>query len=93
MIEYVFKILCQSNLNSAPGTDGITSFLYKEHWDILGDSLYQVMSAISQGEKLTLSQRTSLMVFGSKPKKTLSVLPEDKRRISLLNSDFKLSTA
>ena len=33
------------------------------------------------------------MVFGSKPKKPHSVKPEDKRRISLLNSDFKLSTA
>ena len=36
--EYIFEILCKSNLNSAPGTDGITSLLYKEHWDILGDS-------------------------------------------------------
>ena len=91
--EYVYEILCQSNLNSAPGTDGITSLLYKEHWDILGESLYKVMSAIFQGEKLTLSQRTSLMMFGTKPKKPLSILPEDKRRISLLNADFKLSTA
>ena len=33
------------------------------------------------------------MVFGSKPKKPQSVKPEDKRRISLLNSDFKLATA
>ena len=33
------------------------------------------------------------MIFGTKPKKPLSIKPEDKRRISLLNSDFKLSTA
>ena len=33
------------------------------------------------------------MVFGTKPKKPLSTKPEDKRRISLLNSDFKLVTA
>ena len=91
--EHVFNILCQSNLNSAPGTDGITSLLYKEHWEILGDSLYQVIIAIAQGEELTTSQRTSLMVFGTKPKKPLSIQPEDKRRISLLNADFKLSTA
>ena len=91
--DTVFDILCQSNLNSAPGTDGITSLLYKQHWDILGDSLYNVMSAIFKGAKLTYSQRTSLMVFGAKPKKPHSILPEDKRRISLLNADFKLYTS
>ena len=32
------------------------------------------------------------MVFGSKPKKVASIKLEDKRRISLLNSDFKLSS-
>ena len=58
-----------------------------------GDSLYQVTNAIAQGETLTTSQRTSLMVFGTKPKKPVSFLPEDKRRIILLNSDFKLCTA
>ena len=30
------------------------------------------------------------MVFGSKPKKTQSIQPKDKRRLSLLNCDFKL---
>ena len=91
--EYVYDILSKSNLNSATGTDGITSLLYKEHWDLLGDFLYQVITAISEGKPLTKSQRTSLMVFGSKPKKPQSLKPEDKRRISLLNSDFKLATA
>ena len=32
------------------------------------------------------------MVFGSKPKKLQSIKPSDKRRISLLNSDFKILT-
>ena len=32
------------------------------------------------------------MVFGSKPKKPQSIKPGDKRRISLLNSDFKIIT-
>ena len=32
------------------------------------------------------------MVFGSKPKKTKSLKPSDKRKISLLNSDFKIAT-
>ena len=32
------------------------------------------------------------MVYGSKPKKLASIKAEDKRRISLLNSDFKVAT-
>ena len=32
------------------------------------------------------------MVFGSKPKKPNSLKPQDKRRISLLNSDFKVAS-
>ena len=31
-----------------------------------------------------------MMVFAAKPKKTQSILPKDKRRISILNCDFKL---
>ena len=34
--------------------------------------------------------RTSMMMFGVKPKKIQSKNPKDKRRISLLNCDFKL---
>ena len=88
--DLVKAVLFKSNLKAAPGTDGITSLLYKECWDTLGDSLHKVCLEIFQGERLTDSQRTSLMVFGSKPKKLNSLKPKDKRRISLLNSDFKL---
>ena len=49
-----------------------------------------MVPAVHKGEKLTKSQRTSFMVFGSKPKKLSSIKAKDKRRISLLNSDFKL---
>ena len=90
--DEVREVLFKSNLNAAPGTDGITSLLYKEHWDLLGDPLLQVVQAVHQGELLTNSQRTCLMVFGSKPKKLTSLKPGDKRRISLLNADFKLVT-
>ena len=90
-IEDVKEVLFKSNLNAAPGTDGITSLLYKECWESLDNSLYKVCLAIRQGKPLTVSQRTSLMMFGSKPKKLNSIQPKDKRRISLLNSDFKLA--
>ena len=66
--------------------------IYHLCWDSLGDSLTAVVKAIFSGEKPSKSQRSSLMVFGSKPKKSTSHKPEDKRRISLLNSDYKVVT-
>ena len=81
-----------SNMNAAPGTDGITSFVYKECFNILGDALTEVVRAIHRGQQPTRSQRTSLMLFTSKPGKTSSLKPEDKRRLSMLNTDFKVVT-
>ena len=89
-IEEVKNIVFDSNLNAAPGTDGLTSLLYRNHWEILGESLYEVINEIMKGSNLTSSQRTSLMIFSCKPKKMNSFLPSDKRRLSLMNSDFKL---
>ena len=90
--EKVLKVVNASNLYAAPGTDGIPSLLYKECWNVMGTSLTEVMLAIHAGQSLQRSMRTSLMVFGSKPKKPSSILPNDKRKISLLNSDFKVAT-
>ena len=59
---------------------------------MLGVSLTEVMTSIHNGHELSSSQRTSLMVFGSKPKKPNSIKPRDKRKISLLNADFKVAT-
>ena len=81
-----------SNLHAAPGTDSITSFVYKECFHILGDAITDVVKAIHEGEQPTLSQRTGLMVCTSKPGKSSSLDPKDKRRLSLLNSDFKIIT-
>ena len=88
----VKQVLSKSNLHASPGTDGIPGLLYHLCWDVMGDSLTEVVKAIFSGNKPTKSQRCSLMVFGSKPKKGNSFKPEDKRRISLLNSDYKVVT-
>ena len=90
--KLVRETVCNSNLNAAPGSDGIPSLLYKECWSVLGEPLTEVMLSIHKGNQLSSSQRTSLMVFGSKPKKPNSKKPGDKRKISLLNADFKVST-
>ena len=83
--------LWSSKLHAAPGTDGLTNFLYKHCWDILGQSLTEVVQAVHTGCAPSLSQRTSLMVYGAKVNKPPnSTDPKHKRRISLLNSDFKI---
>ena len=81
-----------SNLQAAPGSDGITSLVYKECFNILGDALTEVAKEVFAGNKPSKSQRTSLMLFSSKPGKSQSLKPKDKRRLSLLNSDFKILT-
>ena len=90
--DMVLKVISGSNLMAAPGTDGIPCLFYKEHWDLFGDSLTEVMTEIFKCKPLPNSMETSLMVFGAKPKKPGSLLPKDKRRISLLNSDFKVAS-
>ena len=88
--EEVKNTLWDSNLKAAPGTDGITGLFYKVCWDTMGDALTDVALAKHRGEKLPTSMRTAMMVFGTKPKKAQSLKPKDKRRISLLNCDFKV---
>ena len=88
----VKKAVESSNMHAAPGNDGIPSLLYKTCWDTMGPALTEVMQEIHKGKPLPPSLRTSFMVFGAKPKKPNSLKPQDKRRISLLNSDFKIAS-
>ena len=71
---------------------GSRAWSIKSDFDILGDALTEVVQEIHRGQQPTRSQRTSLMLFTSKPGKTSSLKPEDKRRLSMLNTDFKVVT-
>ena len=63
--------------------------VYRHCWDILGDSLTEMVKAVLSGASPSLSQGTSLMVYGAKNNKPPnSTNPDHKRRISLLNADF-----
>ena len=89
--DEVKESLWSAKINAAPGTDGLTNLVYKHCWDIFGDSLTDVAKCIHAGASPTYSQRTSLMVYGAKANKPPnSTDPKHKRRISLLNSDFKI---
>ena len=67
------SVLDSCRPHAAPGTDGLTVFLYKQCWVILGDSLTEVIQTVFNGSKPSASQQTSLMVFGNKPGKKLKV--------------------
>ena len=89
--EEVKESLWCADIDAAPGTDGLTNLVYRHCWDILWDSIVNVVQSIHCGPSPSLSQRTSLMVYGSKANKPPSSTdPKHKRRISLLNSDFKI---
>ena len=55
--------------HAAPGIDGLTVHFYQQFWDLVGDSLTEVICAVFRGTTPSPSQRTSLMVFGNKPGK------------------------
>ena len=44
--DEVKKSIWTANLHAAPGTDGLTTFLYYICWDILGNSLTEMVQAI-----------------------------------------------
>ena len=54
--EDVKEVLWNSNQHAAPGTDGLTAFLYQLCWDLLGDSLTEASKEVFKGEKTTSSQ-------------------------------------
>ena len=88
--EEILQVIKKSNLLAAPGTDGITNYFYLKFFDVIGEHLSQVVKEIFNKESPTTSQKTSIMVFANKPKKMESLKIGDKRKISLLNADFKI---
>lgn len=89
-MEEVKHEVWTGNLTGAPGTDGIILLFYKVHWDLIKDLLFRMVKENRENNTLTVSQAMGLIVFGNKPNKKNSILPKDKRRISLLNTDYKI---
>ena len=91
--EEVREVLNTCRSHAAPGTDGITAYFYKKFWPVIGDFLKDVIVEIFNGAPPSACMRTSLMVFGNKPgKKAKSLKISDRRKLSLLNVDFKIAT-
>ena len=88
-LEETKDSIWNSNLTGSPGLDGILSLFYKRHWDLVGTLLYKVHLTNFRNKTLCKSQSEGLIMFSPKPKKLNSLKPSDKRRISLLNTDYK----
>ena len=78
--EEIFETLLASNLKAAAGTDGIPGLLYKVCWEDVGETLIDVIHELFRSKSPTVSMRTALMVFSSKPKKLSCFKPSSKRR-------------
>ena len=84
------KELKQLNSKASPGVDGIPSTLYEKLVDDFAPHMLEVFNFILSGEdKPTESMQTSTVQFLSKPKKASSIKLVDKRKISVLCTDFK----
>ena len=57
----ILQVLKSCTSHATPRTDGLTAFLYQQHWNILGDSITDVVHAVFRGEKPTACQRTSMI--------------------------------
>ena len=81
--------LKQLNHKASPGIDGIPSTVYTIMSDLFAPHMLDVFNNIAQGSKPPVSMRTSTIQFLTKPKKANSIKLSDKRRISVLCTDFK----
>ena len=75
--------------NKCPGLDGISIDLYKVFWKKLGDPLYQMIKAVFESRKLSVSARTGLMNLILKVQKDMRFL-KNRHPIKLLNADYKV---
>ena len=88
--EEISRALKQLKPKASPGLDGIPSTLYSNMPEMFIPYLVELFNTILKGEKPPESMRTTIVQFLSKPKKQDSIKLEDKRKISILCTDFKL---
>ncbi len=79
------------SLNKAPGSDGLTGDFFKHFWENIRKLLHQVFPEMFETYILPPSIRQRMMVSSPKPNKDPR-LTENRRPITLRNSDYKLLT-
>ena len=81
--------LRQMRKTASPGLDGIPVTLYLKLFDLIAPQMIEILNSILQNEVPTRSMRTSIIQFLTKPKKKSSIKLDDKRKISVLCTDYK----
>ena len=74
---------------ASPGLDAIPSTLYIQMFDLFAPLMVEVFNEILHGQSPPASMRTSVVQYLNKPKKAKSSKLSDKRKISILCTDFK----
>ena len=88
--QEIRESLERCNFKASPGTDSVTYLTYKSCWHILGEDLGDVLREVVQSKKPSKSMQHGFMVFTPKNGKNSPPLPKNLRKISLLNTDFKI---
>ena len=83
------KALLKLRSKAAPGLDSIPSGLYVTMFSLFAPLMLEVFNEIINGQTPAASMRTSIVQYLNKPKKANSVKLSDKRKISILCTDFK----
>ena len=83
------KALRKLKSKASPGIDSIPSGLYVKLFDVFAPIMIEVFNEIIHGQSPPASMRTSVVQYLSKPKKAKSMKLRDKRKISVLCTDFK----
>ena len=91
-LKEVKEEVWRGNQIASLGSDGIILLFYKHYWREVGKLLHRSILHNFKNKSLTKSQAIGLVVFGNKPGKGSSIKVKDKRRISLLNADYKINS-
>ena len=84
------KALKKLRTKASPGLDSIPSSLYLKLFDLFAPLMLEVFNEIIKGQSPPpASMRTSIVQYLTKPKKAKSIKLSDKRKISVLCTDFK----
>lgn len=89
--EEIMEAIGELKLGKSPGTDGITSGLYKLYKTQLMSYLGQLMNAVMKGEEIPYSWKQAPITLISKDDLEVTEV-KNYRPISLLNIDYKIYT-
>ena len=83
----------RGNQIASPGSEGIILYFYKYYWKEVGKYLHLSILDNFRRKAVTKSHSVGLVVFGNKPGKGNSIKFKNKRRISLLNVNYKINSS